>query len=113
MLTAIAFVLIAASYVPGNRIKTLVGHPMVAGVAVWPSRTCSRTARCTQSCCSARSSYGRWSISSCGARVTAAMACAIRRAGCRATSWRSWPAVVWAVFALFLHGWLIGVRPFG
>ena len=34
MLTAIAFVLIAASYVPGNRIKTLVGHPMVAGVAV-------------------------------------------------------------------------------
>lgn len=35
MLTAIAFVLIAASYVPRNRIKTLVGHPMVAGVMVW------------------------------------------------------------------------------
>ena len=113
MLTAIAFVLIAASYVPGNRIKTLVGHPMVAGVAVWPSRTCSRTARCTQSCCSARSSYGRWSISSCGARVTAAMACAIRRQAVGRRRGDRGRLVVWAVFALFLHGWLIGVRPFG
>ncbi|RAB28577.1 protein NrnU, partial [Burkholderia multivorans] len=32
---AIAFVLLAAAYVPRNRIKTLVGHPMAAGVMVW------------------------------------------------------------------------------
>lgn len=30
-----SFVLIAAAYVRGNRIKAAVGHPMVAGVKVW------------------------------------------------------------------------------
>lgn len=30
-----SFVLVAAAYVPGNRIKAAVGHPMVAGVKVW------------------------------------------------------------------------------
>ena len=35
LLTAVAFVLLAAAYVPGNRIRTAVGHPMVLGVKVW------------------------------------------------------------------------------
>ena len=35
LLTAVAFVLLAAAYVPGNRIKAAVGHPMVLGVKVW------------------------------------------------------------------------------
>ena len=35
LLTAAAFVLLAAAYVPGNRIKAAVGHPMVLGVKVW------------------------------------------------------------------------------
>ena len=35
LLTLPAFILIAAAYVPGNRIKAAVGHPMVAGVKVW------------------------------------------------------------------------------
>ncbi len=30
-----SLVLVAAAYVPGNRIKAAVGHPMVAGVKVW------------------------------------------------------------------------------
>lgn len=30
-----AFVLLTAAYVPGTRIKALVGHPMVAGVKLW------------------------------------------------------------------------------
>ena len=30
-----AFVLLAAAYVPGNRIKALVGHPMVLGTEFW------------------------------------------------------------------------------
>ena len=30
-----AFILIAAAYVPGSRIKAALGHPMVAGVKVW------------------------------------------------------------------------------
>ena len=35
LLTAVAFVLLAAAYVPGNRIRAAVGHPMVLGVKVW------------------------------------------------------------------------------
>jgi uncharacterized membrane protein len=35
LLTLPAFVLLAAAYVPGNRIKAAVGHPMVLGVKVW------------------------------------------------------------------------------
>lgn len=30
-----AFILIAAAYVPGTRIKAAIGHPMVAGVKLW------------------------------------------------------------------------------
>ena len=30
-----SFVLLAAVYVPGNRFKAAVGHPMVAGTAIW------------------------------------------------------------------------------
>jgi uncharacterized membrane protein len=35
LLVAIAFVLIAAAYVPGNRIKRAIGHPMMVGAAIW------------------------------------------------------------------------------
>jgi len=34
-LTLIAFVLIAAAYVPRNHIKETIGHPMLAGVKTW------------------------------------------------------------------------------
>jgi len=35
LLTLVAFLLPAAAYVPGNRIKAAVGHPMIAGVKLW------------------------------------------------------------------------------
>ena len=35
LLTLIAFVLLAAAYVPGNGIKARLHHPMVLGVKVW------------------------------------------------------------------------------
>lgn len=35
LLTLPAMVLIAAAYVPGNRIKAALGHPMVAGTKLW------------------------------------------------------------------------------
>ncbi|HWK47486.1 MAG TPA: NnrU family protein [Stellaceae bacterium] len=34
-LTLIAFVLVAAAYVPRNHIKKTIGHPMLAGVKTW------------------------------------------------------------------------------
>jgi uncharacterized membrane protein len=33
--TLIAFVLVAAAYVPRNRFKEKIGHPMLAGVKAW------------------------------------------------------------------------------
>ena len=35
LLTVPAFVLLTAAYVPGNRIKAALGHPMVIGVKTW------------------------------------------------------------------------------
>lgn len=35
LLVLLAFILVAASYVPGNRLKAKIGHPMLAGVKVW------------------------------------------------------------------------------
>lgn len=35
VLMPVSFVLLAAAYVPGNRIKATLGHPMVLGVKVW------------------------------------------------------------------------------
>ena len=35
LFTLLAFVLLAAAYVPGNHLKAGVGHPMLAGVKLW------------------------------------------------------------------------------
>jgi uncharacterized membrane protein len=35
LLTLIAFILITAAYVPGNHFKRALGHPMLCGVALW------------------------------------------------------------------------------
>jgi uncharacterized membrane protein len=35
LFTLIAFVLVAAAYVPRNHIKAAVGHPMLAGTKIW------------------------------------------------------------------------------
>jgi uncharacterized membrane protein len=35
LLTLVAFVLITAAYVPRNRIRSRLGHPMVLGVKLW------------------------------------------------------------------------------
>src|SRR5438093_8402954 len=35
LLTIPAFILLAATYVPGSRIKAIVGHPMMLGISIW------------------------------------------------------------------------------
>ena len=35
LLVLFAFILIAAAYIPGNHIKSRLGHPMYAGVKIW------------------------------------------------------------------------------
>ena len=113
LLTVLAFILLAAAYVPRNRIKTRVGHPMVAGVKVWAFA--HLLANGTLAALVLFGAFLVWAI--------AAFASARRRdrrAGTAyppGTSARDALTVVvglvaWALFAFLLHQWLIGVRPF-
>jgi uncharacterized membrane protein len=113
LLTVPAFVLLAAAYVPGNRIKAALGHPMVAGVKVWAFA--HLLANGTLAGVVLFGAFLLW--------AAADFRSARRRD--RAADKR-YPAgnlardavvvvvglVAWALFAFLLHGWLIGVRPF-
>ncbi|WP_175716110.1 NnrU family protein [Burkholderia anthina] len=114
VLTAVAFVLIAAAYVPRNRIKPLVHHPMLAGVMVWA--VAHLLVNGTLHAVVLFGAFFVWSL----------VDFVVSRARDRRDGVRYPPGrlsgdviavvaghIVWAGFALFLHGPLIGVRPFG
>jgi uncharacterized membrane protein len=114
LLVLIAFVLLAAAYVPGTRIKAAIGHPMVAAVKVWA--LAHLLANGTLHDVLLFGAFLAWAV--------AAFAAARRRdraAGVRypaAGIARDVLALVvgvlaWGAFAMFGHAWLIGVRPFG
>jgi uncharacterized membrane protein len=114
LLTLLAFVLIAAVYVPRNSLKARIGHPMVVGVKVWAlshllanhtladlllfggflvwAVLCFRAARARDRAAGTTSPAGTLQ----GTLLTVA-------AG----------VVAWLVFAMWLHRVLIGVGPFG
>lgn len=114
LLTLVSFVLLAAKDVPGNGIKARVHHPMVLGVKVWAFA--HLLANHTLADLVLFGSFLVWSIAS--------FAAARRRDRAAGTTYPpgrqsrtlltvAVGAVAWLVFALWLHGWLIGVRPFG
>ncbi len=114
VLTFVSFILIAAAYVPGTRIKARLGHPMVVGVKVWAFA--HLIANGTLAGTILFGSFLVWAV------VTVA----VSRRRDRDSS-VTYPAgtlagdaiatfvgaIAWVVFAFFLHGWLIGVRPLG
>ncbi len=116
LLTLVAFVLLAAAYVPRNRIKSKLRHPMVLGVKVWA--LAHLLSNGTLADVLLFGSFLLWAVLSFKA--------ARRRDEEALVS--GWPAhsttpntltavgigvVAWAVFAFWAHGVLIGVRPFG
>jgi uncharacterized membrane protein len=114
LLTIPAFILLAAAYVPGTRIKRAVGHPMVAGVKAWAFA--HLLANGTLADVVLFGSFLVWAI--------ADYIAARRRDRAAGTVYvvgpitRDVAAVVigllaWAAFAFWLHTVLIGVRPFG
>jgi uncharacterized membrane protein len=114
LLTVPAFVLLAAAYVPGNRIKAAVGHPMVAGVKTWAFA--HLLANGTLAAVVLFGAFLVWAVVD--------FASARRRDRAAGTRYPagavSRDAIVlvvglaaWALFAFLLHGWLIGVSPFG
>jgi uncharacterized membrane protein len=113
LLTVPAFVLLAAAYVPRNRIKGAIGHPMVAAVKTWAFA--HLLANGTLAAIVLFGTFFVWAVVD--------FASARRRDRTAGTRYPvgigSRDAIVlvvglaaWAVFAFLLHRWLIGVHPF-
>jgi uncharacterized membrane protein len=114
LLTLIAFVLLASAYVPRNQIKARMHHPMLLAVKVWAFAHLLSNGKLAD-------------LVLFGSFLAWAVVCFIaarkrdRAAGTHyppGTAAGTATAVVvgaaaWAGFAFWLHGALIGVRPFG
>ncbi|MDW3687993.1 NnrU family protein, partial [Cupriavidus sp. CV2] len=104
------FGLIAAAYVPGNRIKAVLGHPMVVGVQIWA--LAHLLANGTLAAVVLFGAFLVWSVVD-----FASARRRDRQAGTRypaGTLARDAAVVViglasWILFAFVLHGWLAGV----
>jgi uncharacterized membrane protein len=118
LLTLVSFVLLAAAYVPGNGIKARVHHPMVLGVKVWA--LAHLLANGTLGHAVLFGSFLAWAVWNFiaarkrdrAAGVPAGVRYPPGRASATAVTVVA-GALAWAVFALLLHGWLIGVKPLG
>ena len=113
-LTWVAFVLLAAAEVPGNHIKARLHHPMLLGTKVWA--LAHLLVNGTLAGALLFGSFLIWSVilfASSRRRdrrlaVVYAPGTAARTAIVLVTG-----TLAWAVFAFWLHGLLIGIRPIG
>ncbi len=109
-----AFILLAAAYVPGTRIKRAIGHPMVAGVKTWAFA--HLLANGTLADVVLFGAFLAWAVVdyiSARRRDRAAGVVYVIGPVARDITAVVLGLVAWAVFAFWLHGVLIGVRPFG
>ena len=114
LLTLVAFVLLAAAYVPRNGIKARLHHPMVLGVKAWALAHLMSTG--TLAHVVLFGGFLAWAVLDfIAARKRDRVAGTAYPAGSLAATAAT--VVVgggaWAAFALWLHGLLIGIRPFG
>lgn len=112
LLTLLAFVFLAAAYVPGNAIKARLHHPMVLSVKTWAVAHLLATGTVAH-------------LLLFGSFLVWAVLCFIasrRRDRAQGTVYAAGalPGTVatvvvgvvgWALFAFYLHGVLIGIRP--
>jgi len=114
LLVLIAFILVTAAYVPGNGIKSRVGHPMLAGVKLWAFA--HLLANGTLNDIILFGTFLIWAI--------VLFVVSRRRDRAAGVSYPTFGtgrtaltvaigAVAWALFAHVLHRLLIGVNPFG
>ena len=114
LLTLIAFVLLAATYVPRNVIKARLHHPMVLGVKVWALAHLLSNGNLADVLLFG--SFLLWAVLSFRAarqrdRAQGTVYATGSAAGAAATVVVG--AVAWAGFAFWGHAWLIGVAPLG
>jgi uncharacterized membrane protein len=115
LFTLAAFVLLAATYVPRNRIRAAIGHPMVVGVKLWAFAHLLANGRLADvvlfgaflvwAILDFRSARQRDRAAAAPARAPGTLA------GDAATLVVGLGA--WALFAFHLHAAWFGVRPFG
>ncbi len=114
LLTLLAFVLLAAAYVPGNRIKARLHHPMVLGVKSWALAHLLATGSLAHLLLFG--SFLLWAVllfrSSRQRERVDGVSYAPGKAGATVVTVLLGVAG-WAAFAFGLHGLLIGVKPFG
>jgi len=114
LLTLIAFVLLAAAYVPGNDIKAYVHHPMVLAVKVWALAHLLANGNLAHGVL-----FGSllvWAALNYRAARQRDRLAGTRYANGTAGATGITVAIgvgTWIAFALWLHGLLIGVRPLG
>lgn len=109
-----AFVLLVAAYVPGNRIKAALGHPMVAGTKLWAFAHLLANGRLGDVVLFG--AFLAWAVLS-----FVAARKRDRRAGTRYPALGAWRDVKvlivallgWVAFTFWGHQWLIGVAPLG
>ena len=114
LLTLVAFVLLAAAYVPGNQIKAKLHHPMVLGTKVWAFAHLLANGSLADT--ALFGSFLVWSVLLFAAsRKRDRREQTVYAAGTVGATAITIAAgvVAWAVFAFWLHRVLIGVSPFG
>ena len=114
LLTWLAFVLLAAAYVPGNQIKARLHHPMLLGTKVWA--LAHLLANGTLAGAILFGSFLLWAVTMFASARRRDRREAVRYASGKASRTVITLAagtVAWAAFAFWLHGLLIGIRPIG
>ncbi|HEY8025130.1 MAG TPA: NnrU family protein [Burkholderiaceae bacterium] len=113
LLVLVSFILVTAAYVPGNRFKAKIGHPMVAGVKIWA--LAHLLANGTLNDIVLFGAFLVWSVVlfavSRRRDRAAGVTYPILGAG-RSVITIVIGALAWAFFVHFGHRWLIGVSPF-
>ncbi|MFY3382947.1 NnrU family protein [Paracidovorax sp. MALMAid1276] len=114
LLTLIAFVLLAAAYVPRNAIKARLRHPMVIAVKVWALAHLLSNGNLADVLLFG--SFLLWAVFSFRAARQRDRAQNLARAPGTAAGTTAAVlvgAAAWAGFAFWGHAWLIGVAPLG
>lgn len=113
LLTLVAFVLLVAAYVPGNRIKARLRHPMVLGVKVWAFA--HLVANNTLADLVLFGSFLVWAVLDFWSvrRRERTLATRLDGVTSRTVVTVVLGVVAWAVFAFWLHRAWIGVAPMG
>jgi uncharacterized membrane protein len=114
LLNLLAFVLLAAAYVPGNHLKSRVHHPLVIGVKVWA--LAHLLANGNLGHVLLFGAFLVWAVLSFRAARQRDRAAGLHYpSGTAGATGMTMALGVggWIVFTLWLHGLLMGVRPLG